>query len=272
MGTRTDDRLSSLVNGQLSPEEALRVLDEVERDEEVSHDLDLHVELLNLARSSRENPFDTSSTDESALRRGGHYFARWLGSLFVGHRSLVPVGIAVACFLGVGALLTFRLVEASPYAGLAEIREPEIPIRVRSESDADLAVAAELLTAKKYVDAARRLERFLRMYPGNESVPWVEYAAGLARLAGARKTTWWIIVHFEKPEVETGLRHLQSVVEGRDIPGLREDALWYQAKGFLMIGNLEDAEQNLRRLVSLGSGRSVAAEQMLVDLRNLHHR
>lgn len=271
MGTRTESRLSDLVNGQLSPEEALRVLEEVERSPELSRDLDLHVELLNLASSPTGNPFSEPLERGSAVRAFLGSLAGKVGSIVPGRR-LAPVLLLGACLLVGAGLLTIRLVVAGPYVAIAEVREPEIPIRVRSESDADLVAAAEYFSAREYVPAAERLERFLRMYPESESAPWVEYAAGVARLAGARKPAWIVLSCFDESQVEAGLGHLNSVIGRHDSPILRLDALWYQAKGLLMVGRVEEARRSLHDLAASGGSRGVAARDMLAELDNLDHR
>jgi hypothetical protein len=271
MGTRTESRLSDLVNGHLSPEEALRVLEEAERNPEVSRDLDLQVELLNLAGSTFGNLSSGEMESGSARWTFLDSLAGRVGLLVVGRR-LAPLVLVGVCLLAGAGLLIVRSVAAGPYAAIAEIREPEIPIRVRAESGADLVAAAEYFSVREYIPAAERLERFLRMYPESESAPWVEYAAGVARLAGARKSTWIVLTCFDELQVEAGLRHLSSVLGRNDSPVLRSDALWYQAKGFLMVGRVEEARRSLQAITAQEGTRSGAAQQMLAELDDIHPR
>jgi hypothetical protein len=272
MRKRKAPPLSDLVNGTLTPEEALRLMDEVERNPEVSRQLDFQVELLNLARSPGEEVFRISRAPESAIGRILRGIVSNLGLVLATRRTFAAVGVCLAFVLVGAAVLTIRSVEANPYARLAEVRGADLPFRARSESDVDLVAATELVADRDYGAAAQRFERFLRMYPTGESVPWVEYAAGVVRLAAARKSVWGFVQSYDSKEVDAGIQHLQRVVDGRTVPALREDALWYQAKGYLMLGRVTDAEQTLQRLVLLGGGRSSAATSMLGEIQRIHQR
>jgi hypothetical protein len=272
MGKRKDLPISDLVNGMLTREEALRLMEEVERDPEVSQQLDIQVELLNLARSPGESVFRSSAAQESVFGRFLRAITARLGVVLAARRSLVVVGVAVAFVLVGAGVLTIRSVAANPYARLAEVRETDLPFRARSESDADLVAATELVAVQDYAAAAQRFERFLRMYPTDESALWVEYAAGVIRLAAARKSVLGVIETFDAREVDAGLQHLQRVGDRSSVPALQENALWYQAKGYLMLGKGTEAERTLHRLVSLGGSRNSPAASLLGEIQRIHQR
>ena len=263
--------MSDFVQGKLLPEDALLFLDAIEQDPDASADLDLHVGVLNIARSEDAKMFrDRRETSGRVGARGVSGSFLW-GWLLEGRRFLVPVGILLVALLAGFGLIRLSSTAANPFGDLADLGDPGASFRMRGSGDADLADAATWLTNGDPGEAARRFERYLRMYPSSEWVPWVEYAAGLSRLAKARRAFLGIRVRYEADEVERGLDHLDRVLANANYPELIEDALWYRAKGSLMLGDARNAEAYLARILASQGSRSQAARKLLSDLHSLHY-
>lgn len=262
------ERMVDFVRGRLDPTDALEVLDAVEQDPGLSRELDVHVELQNLARSGAASEFL-----EVPLVTEGHgpvVSESWWGWVPRGRRLLVPVGVLLGVVV-VGVISMIILSKSSnPYMGLAELGDIGASFRMRGGSDAELVDASTRLMEGDAREAANRFERFLRMYPSSEWVPWVEYAAGLSRLANARTAVLGFGTGYDPAEVKRGMEHLDRVLQGSAVRELTEDALWYSAKGSLMLGDASGAEICLNRILSMQGSRQAAARELLSDLHSLH--
>ena len=263
--------MSDFVQGRLRPEDALLFLDAIEQDPDASADLDLHVEVLNIARSEDAEVFRVRPEMPRAAGVKGVSGGSWWGWLLEGRRVFVPAGILLAALLVGFAFIAFGPTATNPFGDLADLGDPGASFRMRGWGDADLADAATWLTNGDPGEAARRFERYLRMYPSSEWVPWVEYAAGVSRLAEARRAFLGIRVRYEVDEVRRGLDHLDRVLAHAGVPDLMEDALWYRAKGSLMLGDARNAEVYLTRILASQGSRSPAAQKLLSDLHSLHY-
>ncbi len=262
-------KMADFVRGKLAPHEALDVIDAVERDRELSADLDLHVELQNFARS--DDALEAADFPEvsSTAARVPRFPRSWWEQVFGGRRLLVPAGSLLLIVAGV-AVFTLLQRAANPYSDLADLGDPAASFRMRGASEAELADASNRFLEGDARESAYRFERYLRMYPSSEWAPWVEYAAGISRLAGAREKVFGIGVRYDEKEVRGGLEHLDRVLAGPAVPELVEDALWYRAKGFLMLGDAGSAEAQLNQILALQGSRQVVARKLLSDLQSLH--
>lgn len=262
------EQLADFVHGKLDPREALEVLDAVEQDPGLSKDLDVHVELQNLARSGAASEFlEIPPTTEGSRRVVSE--PRW-GWIPRGRRLLIPVSVLLGVFcVGVVSLMIVSK-SSNPYLDLADLGDIGESFRMRGGSDAELVDASTRLMEGDAREAATRFERFLRMYPSSEWVPWVEYAAGLSRLSNARTAVLGIGVRYDTGEVRRGVEHLDRVLEGSAVLELVEDALWYRVKGSLMLGDAGGAEAGLNRIISMRGSRQAAAQELLSELHSLH--
>lgn len=264
------ERMADFVRGELAPQDALNVLDAVEQDRDLSRDLDLHVELLNLARSGAAPDLLENPAASLTLRQASSLSGSWWERLLRDRRVMVPAGALLGLAVVGFVVLTILSKGANPYGDLADLGDPGSSFRMRGGSDAELVDATARLVEGDAGEAANRFERFLRMYPASEWVPWVEYAAGLSRLSNARTAVFGVVVRCDAGEVRRGLEHLDRVLGGVTVPELIEDALWYRAKGSLMLGDAASAEANLTRILGLQGSRQPAARKLLTDLHSLH--
>jgi hypothetical protein len=261
--------MSDFVHGRLHPEEALRFLDAIEQDPEASADLDLHVEVLNIANSADAQAFrvrrkvNWTRVTRSVSRAS---FRSWF---FMDRRVLVPVGILLAGIALGLALILSSLASSNQFSHLADLGDLGSSFRMRGLGNADLSDAAAWLVNGQPGEAARRFERYLRMQPSGEWTPWVEYAAGLSRLAEARQVFLGIHISYNADLVKKGLDHMDRVLLIVDNPELEEDALWFRGKGYLMLGDPGSAIHCLTEIQALHRTRSEAARKLLSDLHSL---
>lgn len=265
-----EGQMADFVRGRLDPKEALRVLEAVEQDSQLSDDLNIHIELQNLARSDDGAGILGSLEGVVESRPVPAMTESWWDRLHKGRRLLVPAVISLAMVLAGVATLIFLAKPSNPYVDLADLGDIAASFRMRGGSDAELLDASNRLMEGDAREAANRFERFLRMYPVSEWRPWVEYAAGLSRLSGARTAFFGIGVRYDPAEVKIGLDHLDRVLEGSSARELVEDALWYRVKGSLMLEDAAGAESGLNRILSMQGSRQAAARKLLSDLRSLH--
>jgi hypothetical protein len=258
--------MSDFVLGRLSPGDALRFLDTIEHDPEASADLDLHVEMLNLAHSGDAHVFE--ERERIPLAGGGirlRVESLW-EHIMKRRRILAPVGILLGVILAGAVFLTLWSKAGNPYSDLAELSDPAASFRMRGGGDADLLDATTRLTEGDAGEAARRFERYLRMYPSSEWTPWVEYAAGLSHLMNARRSLLGLGVRYDSDEVRRGLEHLDRVLESPSVAELKSDAHWYRAKASLMLGDARSAETHLELLLAAPGSRAGAARAILSEL------
>src|SRR5512143_2665243 len=114
-----EGQMADFVRGRLDPHEALRVLEAVEQDHRLSEDLNVHIELQNLARSDDGAEFLGSlegvveSTPAPALTES------WWGRLRQSRRPLVPAVISFGVVIAGVALLMSLAKPSNPYVDLA---------------------------------------------------------------------------------------------------------------------------------------------------------
>jgi tetratricopeptide (TPR) repeat protein len=265
----SDGEMSDFVHGRLQPEQALHLLDLIEQDQEASANLDLQVEILNTADSADAEAFRAKTRLMRARLEQGTSDASWLRWHLITRPVLVPTFILVAGVVLGFTVITSILAESDPLGDLAELDDLSSSFRLRGPSSSDLAEAANWLVNGEPEEAARRFERHLNMYPSEEWIPWVEYAAGLSRLAEARRSFLGVRVSYNADRVKRGLDHLEHVLANAENPELKEDALWYKAKGYLMLGDAQNSTVCLSQVRALQGSRSEAARGLLSRLKSL---
>jgi hypothetical protein len=253
--------IADLALGKLPPEEALRVLEAIERDPEASKELDIQTELINLAAIEGREIFDAASPIRP-------YYAQkrwWDRPAFHGllRGPLVPLGALVtAAVIWIGLSIGSSLTRP-PYDELAQIARSDQEFRTRGDTRDELAAVPALCSEGRFDDVIRLSERFIRAYPSSDLAGFAHYSAGLGYLASARHSILGLFPSYDGARVEKGLNHLASVVDDTTHFPLAEDALWLEAKGFLMVEKPEQAHAALSRLVSMNGRRVEEAQDVL---------
>jgi hypothetical protein len=262
--------ISDLALGKVAPEEALRMLTAIENDPEASKELDMQVELLNLVSTEGKEVFEP----ESAPRPSGA-FRLWSNRLafrLPSRKWLVPAGAlaaAVVLWLGLAAISSWT---RPPDDRLAQIGEEDLEFRTRGNIRDGLAEVPALISERRFDDVVRISERFTRAYPKSDLNGFAHYSAGLAYLASARRSTLGLFPTFDEGRVERALAHLTPVLADTLHTGLTEDAMWLQAKGYLMLRDPESARGTLSRLVAMNGRRAKEALEMLQRMKSSGRR
>jgi tetratricopeptide (TPR) repeat protein len=258
-------RIVDLARGELSPEESLKLLQEIEQDERASRDLDIVASMVDVVDREGDSLFAAGSTRAETLSSRATSFivsiARWLKGR--------PVYAGVAAFVVVFALIVIMLPPASPYASLASIREFDFSATVRGVELADVEAALEHYREGRYQEAIKLLERYVRAFPRSELLGYAHYSAGAAYL---RWSEWDMIpayVIFDQERVREGIEHLQWAVRISSNSRLEEDARWLLAKGYLMLSDREAAGRQLQAIEKMRGTRYIEATEMDEVLQGL---
>jgi hypothetical protein len=259
--------LTDLVNGRLRPEEALRLLDEVERDPALSSALDRKISLMDLTRSEDVRGVFA----ELDLKKGGVWaqLRVWGGEVVaLVHipRYAVIAGVLLLLLLGWWGMMQYVGRIPPSYAMHLEVKGEDFALRLRSFSDADISLAAERIVAGEYPAAVERLERFIRMHPDDEFTSLAEHVSGVIRIVGATRRPWGVGVWVDRHEVRLGLDRLASVRGRIGVKAVEEEGLWYEALGWLMLGDEVKAGEILGRVVKMSGVREKEARDLLEGL------
>ncbi len=256
-----DYSIADLALGKLPPEEALRLLEAVERDPEASKELDIQAELVNLVSTEGKEIFEPArSLRPSFVQKmwsEGPTFRTFPRGLSV------PLGaLATAAVLWVGLSVVSSLTRP-PYDGLAQIARSDLEFKTRGDMRDELALVPALCSEGRFDDVIRISERFVRAYPASDLAGFAHYSAGLGYLASARRSALGLFPSYEKTRVEKALNHLTWVAGDTTRNPLAEDALWLKAKGFLMVADTEAARTALSRLLAMNGRRREESQELI---------
>lgn len=175
-----------------------------------------------------------------------------------------PLAVATAAAL-------FVLVWVSPlfrgtgniYEDLISLQRSDVGGITRSEAPGPMTTALAAFQRGDYKTAIRQLETFVQTAPEDRLQPFAHYVLGAAYLFSARNDFMGRFVRYDSVRVGTGIAHLEESVRRSDNPRIIEDALWFEAIGFLMIEDVNSAENALREVVALKGRRLREAKEML---------
>ncbi len=257
-------KLSDLALGKLPPDEALRLMEELESNAEASRELDRLIALTNFAA---EHGAEIQA--ERARAHAGGMLEKvrdWVGTQFREPAIRYGFTAMLVVALGGGAVVTSRYV-AGPYEDLARITNEVPDYTVRGPGDQDLAIASELIAHGDYAGSVRLCERYLRIHPDGESVSNASYVAGVASLLAARHTVLSLFPSYDRDQAKKGIEFLTRAADLSPSRRLREDALWVRAKGFLMLRMPAEAGNDLNSVIELHGPRSEEASALLLKIR-----
>lgn len=248
--------LADFVKGKLSPEESLKLLDEIERDPTLSARLETANLLANLAETY--GPDILASREEP---RG--WISEYMLSRALGKRvRYAALALAVCLFLVVG-LFALRWTYPFRYTSLASIERVEIESNTRGDEENEFNLARQLSDDGKIDDAIDVLERFTRAYPRDEALDYAHLSAGALYLFSARRDVMSFITTFDKERVSKGLEHLLLAERTSPRTRLVEKARVLRAKGFLMLSEPDSASSELRYTISMHGESEREAKDLL---------
>jgi hypothetical protein len=257
--------VSEFVLGQMSPEEALQFLDEVERDPELSAEVEDCVMVARVAEECGGEVF-TSAQSGPWLVRENVPTASGIGLVL--RRAISFRSLAIACvlllLLGVPWLSDHV---SGPYSDLAVVTEGEVDVPMRGVDDGRLTQIKKLLHAGRYDEAITLLEEYVQNTPTAERRAYAAYLLGGAYLISARKSYLGFFAAYDDDRVALGMGYLMEVVRNGGEGRLVQEARWLRAKGYLMIGHPDAAVGEATEIVVEGGSKTGYATGLLADIR-----
>ena len=257
----TPSQLSDFVLGKLSPEESLRVLDELERDPEASQTVDYYASLLAYAQGEGRSVFE-----ERVNRRQSGSFAgvRRAARLVSRRRWIFAAAAVLAMSIFVGLLLRGKSILWGDDAKYAALSDVEFGIGIRAEADDTLLVAMNLFHEGEYDRSIRVLERLMKAEPVHPFRDFANYTLGVVHLVAAGGSGNGPIRVFDREHVRQGLESLGRAAMLTSSPRLAEEAYWLMAKGHLMVGEREEGLRFLQQVIDSGGQRKGEARRLKV--------
>ena len=255
----SSSQLSDFVLGKLSPEESLRVLDELERDPEASETVDYYASLLAYARGEGRAVFE-----ERVNGRAPRSFAGVRRAVQVTSKRRWIFAAAAVLVLGVsvGLLIRGKSILWGDDAKYAVLGDVDFRVGIRAEADDNLMTAMSLFHEGEYDRSIRVLERLLKGEPAHPFPDYVNYSLGVVHLAAAEGGGSGSIRVFDRPHVRQGLESLRRAAMLTASPRLVEEAYWLMAKGHLMVGEREEGMRFLQKVTELDGKRAGDARRL----------
>lgn len=257
--------LRDLVLGRLSPEESLRVLDEIEKDPAASSEVDFYAKLVAFCQGDGRDLFAVAARRKENLAekvaRSIARYARGLAAARPVYRfALFAAVLVTAALIGGDRILS------NEYDELARVDGVEFHVNVRALAADDIDVAQRLFEGGEYQTALNVLQRHLRVNPSSPLADYVHYASGAILLVEARWKLMGVYPRFDRPMVLRAIEELTEAIQLSSNARLIEEAHWLRAKAFLMLGQVDDCRDELRGLASMGGVRGGAASALLATL------
>ena len=254
-------RISDLVLGRLSPEDSLRLLEEIERDPEASQELEARARLLAHVKGGGEvlfagRDFARGRSIATKARR------RWLSQPAGGY------ALAAAVVVLIVLLPTASYLTRGPFVEMARVDRPQYEAVLRSEGDSDIDLAVRMLRGGHLKESLLLLERFCRAYPENSLREYAHYLAGAIYLSDARESLAGMFVTYDSVRVHAGLFHLEEALRFSGNPRLTEESHWLRAKGYLMLERPAEALSALEIVLRLKGLRSADAADLTKKIQS----
>lgn len=140
--------------------------------------------------------------------------------------------------------------------------------RGRGTGDFDRSLVA--LEEKDYDEAVRSLKEDIKNSEGDETLFYSHYILGLTYLEKSEKSVLGLFKSFDEHYAGLALEEFNKTVElnnsGR-FTNINLNAHYYAAKANLMLGNLEEAKEELRIVINNKGGRMDDAKKILNGLK-----
>jgi hypothetical protein len=262
------ESISDLVLGKLSPEESLRLLEEIERDPSASEELEFAAELLRFAAVHGKSVFERAEYLSPQASGKPRTVAERLES-YLHVRNLAYPAIVLVVMLG---LVTASHLSRDKYYPLTGIEGVEFESRVRGPGQEDLDAAQQFYAEGQPDESIRVLERYIRAFPRSEVIDYVHYSTGTIYLLSSRRSFLSLFPSYDHERVMHGLDHLDSALHNSTNVHIIENSHWLRAKAFLMRHRPYDALVELEGLKSLGGSRSDQASELISEIRRIENK
>jgi bacterioferritin-associated ferredoxin len=158
--------------------------------------------------------------------------------------------------------------DADAYYGLAELDHGDLTFLTRGQADV-LGEGLAAFAEERYSDAIVHLEGFLTESGDATSADYARYVLGLAYLHTAQSDFLGRFRRVDTELVARGISHLAEAARRTESRRLREDAAWFQAKGYLLKPDREQALQALREVEALDGRRADEARRLIAAIEGL---
>jgi tetratricopeptide (TPR) repeat protein len=259
--TFNSSRLSDFVLGKLSPEESLRVLDELERDPEASQAVDDYAALLVYAQGEGREVFERRVAHPASARVAP---LKRIGDAVRSRRWVLAAAAVVAIAVVTGMFVRGKSVLWGDEAAYAALTDVEFGVGIRAEADDNLMVAMTLFREGNYDRSIRVLERVLKAEPSHPFTDFVNYSLGVVHLAAAESRVGGSISLYDREHVNRALESLRRAAMLTPSSRLAEEAHWLTAKGQLMLGEREAGLSSLERVIEYEGKREGEARRLKI--------
>jgi hypothetical protein len=171
--------------------------------------------------------------------------------------------------VGLSILLTDRLTTPRYYR-LASVRSDRYDQIILYRERSSLLQALFLFRSGNYEKAIPAIEASITTKDGYNMRPYLRLMQGLAYLKLAESSTYGFFPRFDMNRVEAAIVTFQACIDDAGAPemvGVRASACIYQAKAYLMSGNVGQAQQALREAIATGDELSKQARELLDELQ-----
>jgi tetratricopeptide (TPR) repeat protein len=175
------------------------------------------------------------------------------------------ITLVLAGFL-YGALYFFSQNFSSAYYKEAILQNEEQYI-TRGRSTEQFHESISALDMKDYEAAIDFLKKDIEKNSGDETIFYSHYILGLTYLETAPKSFAGLFPHFDKAQVNEGIKHLSASIDKNDsgkFKNIKLDAYFYLGKGYLMLENPIEAKKYFT-VVLTEKGSKMSQAKMLLD-------
>jgi tetratricopeptide (TPR) repeat protein len=129
----------------------------------------------------------------------------------------------------------------------------------------------EAIEDKNFEDAIVFLKKDIEKNPDDETIFYTYYIMGLSQLGSAegRFAGLNLFLMFDKTKTRHALENFKICIEKNNsgkFPDITNNAYFYSAKAFLMLGNIESAKKYLRLVIDNKGSKMPVAHNMLNEL------
>ncbi len=156
------------------------------------------------------------------------------------------------------------------YYNLASVRSDRYDQVILYRERNSLLQAIFLFRSGDYEKAISAIEASISTRNGSNMRPYLRFMQGLAHLKLAESSTYGLFPRFDMNRVETAIVTFEACIREATSPemsGVLASAYIYQAKAYLMSGNVGAAQEVLRQAVQSDDELAKQAGQMLKQLQ-----
>lgn len=257
--------LVDLVAGRLTPDEARRLLEQIEKDPEASAALDDVVEIRTLMQREGGSLFPRPSR-VAAATAPVRSAVRWA---LDGMRSWDwrPIIVLGTILLLVGGSVWVTSIRPPSVAIVASVRDDELQLLSRGMEEKESDLVRNLFAQGSYEDGIHLAEWYLAAFPHASDAGTMHLLAGMGWMRVSERTVLGLRAGYRAVQLEKAIVHLQESAAAGGTQS--EDAAWLLARAYILHADLEKAGPLLERIVLEGGRHAPEAVRLLDGLGGL---